>query len=243
MPLWRLLAILFALTPTACAAQSPTAGRYPSLGAARPSPTVSYGPWSDRDYRYRLLPGDELSLNFLVQTDMNARVTVGPDGRVAPALTGSVPVAGLTVEEAGQALTEAYGKVLRNPQVEALVATYGAAQVYVGGEVRNPGAIPIRGQINTAQAIVAAGGFQETAKTGKVVVLRRRPADNRLLLREVDVKALLSGQGADDFQILPGDLIFVPRSNIAEVNLFVRQYLNGALPFNFGFTYDFNRSN
>ena len=39
----------------------------------------------------------------------------------------------------------------------------------------------------------------------------------------------------------PGDLIFVPRSRIAEVNLFVRQYLNGVLPFNFGFSYDLNR--
>lgn len=240
MPLWRLLAILLAMTPAACAAQ--TGERYPSLGGStQPAPTVSYGPWTDADYRYRLLPGDELALNFLIQTDMNARVTVGPDGRVAPALTGSVPVAGLTVEEAGAALTAAYGKVLRNPQVEALVATYGAAQVYVGGEVRNAGAIPLRGQINVAQAIMAAGGFQETAKTGKVVVLRRRPADNRLLLRVVDVGALLDGKPKDDFQILPGDLIFVPRSTISEVNLFVRQYLNGVIPFNFGFTIDPNQ--
>ena len=43
------------------------------------------------------------------------------------------------------------------------------------------------------------------------------------------------------FLLHPGDLIFVPRSRIAEVNLFVRQYLNGILPFNFGFSYDLNR--
>jgi protein involved in polysaccharide export with SLBB domain len=236
VPPWRLLAILLAITPTACAAQA-----QPGYRASSAQPTVSYGPWLDSDYRYRISAGDELQLNFIVQLDMNTRLLVGPDGRVTAPLAGTVMVAGLTPEEAGRALTTAYGAVLRNPQVETLVATYGAAQVYVGGEVRNPGVIPIRGQINTAQAIIAAGGFQDTAKTGKVVVLRRRASDNHLLLREVDVRSLLAGRPTEDFQILPGDLIFVPKSNIAEVNLFVRQYLNGVLPFNFGFSYDLNR--
>lgn len=240
VPPWRMLAILVALTLTACAARAqPT---YPAAGASLPPPpTVSYAPWRDSDYLYRISPGDELQLNFIVQLDMNTRLTVGPDGRITAPLIGGVFVGGLTPEDAGRALTAAYGAVLRNPQVETLISTYGAAQVYVGGEVRTPGAIPIRGQINVAQAVVAAGGFLDTARTGKVAVLRRRPADNILLVREVDVGTLLKGKPSEDFQILPGDLIFVPRSNIAEVNRFVRQYLNGALPFNFGFSYDFNR--
>ena len=73
-------------------------------------------------------------------------------------LVSTVPVAGRTPEEVSQILTDAYGQILRNPQVEALVATYGASQIYVGGEVRTPGVLPLRGQINTAQAVMAAGG-------------------------------------------------------------------------------------
>lgn len=235
MPLWRVLAVLFAFIPMACAAQAP------ARGPVGPAPVVAWDHWTERDYRYRLMPGDEIALNFLIQADMNSRAVIGPDGRVVTPLAGAVPVAGLTVEEAGQALTAAYGRILRNPQVEALVVTYAAAQVYVGGEVRQPGVIPIRGQINVAQALMAAGGPLDTARTGKVVVLRRRLSDNRLLLTSVDLKSLLAAEPRDDFQVLPGDLIFVPRSAIAEVNLFVRQYLNGILPFNFGFSYDLNR--
>ena len=63
--------------------------------------------------------------------------------------------------------------MLRNPQVQISVSTYGASQIYVGGEVKTPGVVQIRGEMNTAQAIFAAGGFAETAGTGKVVVLRR----------------------------------------------------------------------
>ncbi len=225
--MWRLLALFLVLA---------------SPALAQPQPRVSYDPWTASDYLYEVMPGDELSLNFFVNPDLNTRVVVGPDGRGVFPLVSGVSVAGHTPEVVSQILTDAYGSILRNPQVEALVATYGASQVYVGGEVRTPGVHPLRGRINVAQAIVAAGGFQDTAKSGKVAVLRRRVADNRLLVRYVDVKALLRGQPGDDFQILPGDLVFVPRSNIAEVNLFVRQYLNGVLPFNFGFSYDINRN-
>ena len=233
MRICSLLMLILAMAGSACAAQAPRAG---------PVPVVSYDGWTRQDYLYRIMPGDELSLNFLIATDMNSRVVIGPDGRGVFPLVSSIAVAGLTVEEAGRALTAAYGEVLRNPQVETLVAAYGAAQIYVGGEVRTPGVQPLRGQINVAQAVVAAGGFQDTAGTGKVAVLRRRPSDNHLLIRIVDVGKLLKGEAEDDFQILPGDLIFVPRSRISEVNLFVRQYLNGVLPFNFGFSYDLNRN-
>ncbi|NBU27266.1 MAG: hypothetical protein EBS42_03360, partial [Caulobacteraceae bacterium] len=154
-----LLILCLALAGTALAAPAPQ---------TRPSPVVSYDGWTRQDYLYRIMPGDELSLSFLIATDMNSRVIVGPDGRGVFPLVSSVPVAGLTVEEAGRALTAAYGQVLRNPQVETLVAAYGAAQIYVGGEVRTPGVQPLRGQINVAQAVVAAGGFQDTAGTGKV---------------------------------------------------------------------------
>jgi len=214
-----------------------------SQAAPRQAAAVqSSEPWVDEDFRYRIMPGDELVLNFLVNPDMNTRVVVGPDGRGVFPLVSGVMVAGRTPEEASRQLTTAYGAVLRNPQVETLIGTYGASQIYVAGEVRTPGVHPIRGQINAAQAIASAGGFLETARTGKVVVLRRRARDNHLLVREVDVRALLKGEGRDDFQIIPGDLIFVPRSGVAEANLFIRQYVTGLIPFSFSYNFDLNRN-
>jgi protein involved in polysaccharide export with SLBB domain len=235
------LAVVFAVLTLAGCAGLPAVPGVSEMGSGRPAPRyedAAREPWVDEDYRYRILPGDELNLNFIVNPDLNTRVVVGPDGRGVFPMVSSVPVAGRTVEEASQILTSAYANVLRNPQVETLISTYGASQIYVGGEVRTPGAVPLRGQINVAQAIVSAGGFLETAKTGKVVVLRRRARDGHLLVREVDVKGLLKGEPKGDFQILPGDLIFVPRSAVAEANLFIRQYINGLIPFNFGFSYD-----
>ena len=199
----------------------------PPSYAPRP---VRYADWTEQDYRYRIGPGDQLSLRFLLNPDLNGPATVGPDGRGVFPLVSSVKVADLTAEEANQVLTQAYAQVLRRPQVEVLISAYGAAQIYVGGEVRNPGVIPIKGQLTTAQAVMSAGGMLPTARTGRVVILRQRP-DGELLMKDVDLKAYLNrGQAQSNFAILPGDLIFVPRSKIAEVDLFVEQYVTGLLP-------------
>src|SRR5579872_5255174 len=122
-------------------------------GAMQPvaAPQGRYSDWAPEDYLYRIEPGDELALRFLSNPDLNAPVTVGPDGRGVFPLISGVTVAGLTVEQANAALTQAYGKVLHHPEVEVLISSYGAAQVYVTGEVKTPGVEPIKGRLTAAQ--------------------------------------------------------------------------------------------
>ena len=43
---------------------------------------------------------------------------------------------------------------------------------------------------------------------------------------------------ADTVQLRRGDIIFVPRSNIAEVGLFMQQYVRNALPVDIGLSYN-----
>lgn len=231
MSFWCRCAFTLVMLTAACASGGGSGGR------AEP---YDFAPWGQDDYQYRLSAGDALRLGFVVEDGLDADVVLGPDGQGVFPVVGPVPVGGLTVRDASERLTQAYVGVLRNPQVQISVTTYGASQIYVGGEVKTPGVVLVRGEMNTAQAVFAAGGFAETAGTSKVVVLRR-VADGRLASRVVNATALINTDSRQDFLLHPGDLIFVPRSNIAEVNLFVRQYLNGILPFNFGFSYDLNR--
>ncbi len=232
MPAWlRVLSLSAVLAVAGCAA-TPGLERHQQAGGKDPTFTS----WTSEDYRYRIGPGDELSVRFVVNPDLNATVIVGPDGRGVFPLISAQDVAGLTAEEANALLGRAYATVLRAPQVETLIAGYGASQIYVGGEVRDPGVKTIKGRLTVAQAVMSAGGFQDTARTGRVMVIRQRPGDPRLLMRTIDVRENLQGRGGDDFAVLPGDLIFVPRSAITEVNRFVRQYVTGVLPFNFNYS-------
>ena len=217
----------------------------PSGHTARSNaPAPSFGTWTQDDYAYRIGPGDELSLQFLVNPDLNARVIVGPDGRGVFPLISSVPVQGMTVEQANDALTRQYATALRRPDVQTMITNYGAAQIYIGGEVHTAGVFPIKGELTPAQAVMVAGGFLPTARTGKVVVIRQRPGDRQLLMRVLDEKDLLErGQSDGGFAVLPGDLVFVPRSSIAEVDLFVQQYITGVLPFSTSAGISYNLGN
>jgi protein involved in polysaccharide export with SLBB domain len=193
------------------------------------------------DALYRIGPGDQLTVRFLVNPDMDAQVIVGPDGQGVFPLISSVPVAGMTIPQVNATLEQAYGQVLRNPQMETLVSQYNAAQVFVGGEVREPGAYPLKGNVNASRAVMIAGGLLPTAGTGKVIVIHQAGQDERPIMRVVDLKLAL--QQADlgrDPPIQAGDLIFVPRSSIAEADLFVQQHITNLVPFGTSVGYTIN---
>jgi protein involved in polysaccharide export with SLBB domain len=202
------------------------------------SPVLASG---GSDSLYRIGPGDQLTVRFLVNPDMDAQVVVGPDGQGVFPLISSVPVAGMTIPEANAALEQAYGQVLRNPQLETLVSQYNAAQVFVGGEVREPGAYPLKGNVNASRAVMIAGGLLPTARTGKVIVIHGTGQNGRPLMHVVDLNDAIqrADQGRDPL-IQPGDLIFVPRSSIAEADLFVQQHITNLVPFGTSVGYTVN---
>jgi hypothetical protein len=58
----------------------------------------------------------------------------------------------------------------------------------------------------------------------------------------VNVKDILSKARFDqDVPLAPTDVIFVPRSRIANVNLFVEQFIKNNIPIPFAFGYSFGR--
>ena len=113
----------------------------------------------------------------------------------------------------------------------------GPQNIIVGGEVNSPGLVEVSGPVGTLEAVMMAGGFRDTAARGDVVVLRRIPGGD-LMMRTVNLRDALRGlDGADAVQIRRHDIIFVPRSTIAEVNVFVEQYVTGIIPLDQAMSY------
>lgn len=193
---------------------------------------------------YIVGPGDELSVVFPFNAELNYEGPVGPDSTFTLPVAGTVSTAGKTstqVEEAiSQALTER--KIARNPAVSISIRRY-AQVVYVGGEVRTPGAIPLQNRMDPLQAVIAAGGALDTARTSQAVIIRRG-ADGKPLLRVVNLDKLIhTGDEAQAIALRPLDSIFIPKTSIAEANLWVDQYINKILPFQRGFSYTINSQN
>ena len=193
-----------------------------------------FASWTDAAPAHRLGAGDEVELKFLFNTDLNDRLLIGPDGRVTAPLVGPVDAAGQTVEEFRQTLARAYMGKLRSTQLDVVVRAYGSSRIFVGGEVKSPGVLAFTGPVDVLVGVTMAGGLLPTARVDEVVVIRRR-RDQKPMLRTVDLRRF-SGQvsAEDDFPLRSGDVVFVPKSGIAEFNQFIDQYLNQALPFQKG---------
>jgi len=97
-------------------------------------------------------------------------------------------------------------------------------EVYVLGEVFDPRAFGFRGRTTLLQAISEAGGFRSTALLRDVVVLRGLTTGERQLL-PVDVRAILDGK-ADDIELEVGDVVYVPRSKLANIGDAMRDILS-----------------
>lgn len=179
---------------------------------------------------YRLQVDDVLEVKFWGLEELDQRVRIRPDGKISMPYVDDIDAAGLTPQELDQALVKAYSAELARPEITVVVVETGAL-VYVGGEVGTQGPVPLRGGLTMMQAIHAAGGFRETARR-KEILLIRRPAGEVPIARAVNLLPVLSGADpALDTPLESSDIVYVPRTKIANLNLFVQQYVNQVVPF------------
>lgn len=159
-------------------------------------------------------------------------------------LVGAVRAADLTAIELHDALIAAYAPQLRAPELSVTPKTYGSRQVFVGGEVARPGIYEMPANIDAFQAVALAGGFLLSARRNDVLVPSRANGESHVT--EVDLSSRAMRQGFPNAQALQRyDVVYVPRSAISQVNLFMQQYVRDALPVQFSFYYDLqgNRNN
>jgi polysaccharide export outer membrane protein len=73
-----------------------------------------------------------------------------------------------------------------------------------------------------------------------VIVIRRGP-DGRAMAKVVDLKqGIFAPEGVDAVPLRRFDIVYVPRTSVAEAGLFIQQYFRDLTPVNFGFSYSLN---
>jgi polysaccharide biosynthesis/export protein PslD len=226
----RSLAVLalVAIAFTACGpkkavpppAAAEAAGLYPTL-ADNPKPALE---------PYVLQVGDELAIKFYTNPELNEDVKIRPDGMISLQLIDDVPAAGRTPKELDADLTKRYTGELADPQISVIVKKAAGHRMYVDGQVGKPGVVTVVGGMTLYQALQRAGGLLETAHR-KQIILIRKGADGTPVGHVVDIRPIQDGTNpAVDIPVRPLDIVYVPRSKIAEVDLFVKQYIRDALP-------------
>ena len=108
-------------------------------------------------------------------------------------------------------------------------------RVFVGGEVGKAGVYDMPGDIDALQAVIMAGGFLPTGDPHRSVLIRRG-AGGRPMMRTIDFgSAVHHAPGAVSPPLRRFDVVFVPRTGIANVGLFVQQYLVQTMPVQFSY--------
>jgi protein involved in polysaccharide export with SLBB domain len=184
---------------------------------------------------YRVQPGDQLEIKFFYNSELNELVTVRPDGRISLQLASEIMVAGLTPAELKDKLKAQYSKDIDNPEIAVIVRTFSAQRVYVDGEVTKPGLIPLTDLMTALQAISQAGGMKDTARVNEVILIRRG-TDNNIMTSMLNLEQALDGTNTyQDIALTSNDIIYVPKSHIANVDVWIDQYIRKILPITPGF--------
>jgi polysaccharide export outer membrane protein len=189
-------------------------------------PGVADGVWSpaltgERRPLYRLCKSDVIEISFTFAPEFNQTVSVQPDGFITLKGLSELYAEGMTVTELREAIRNAYGTMLHDPEVTVVLKEFDKPFFIAAGEVTHPGKYELRGDATVTQAIAIAGGFNGQAKHSQVVLFRR-VAPEVVEARVLDVKQMLRSRSLrEDVHLKPGDLLFVPQNTLSTI----RRYL------------------
>lgn len=224
-----LLSLFLALGLTACQTGQ----------SIKPKPVneLKFAQWEDTVVPYRLGAGDKFAARFFLLPEMDEDVSIGPDGIVMLKAAGAIDATGLTVPEMARMIEDQSRRWVREPRVAVSLVETPNNRIYVGGSVARPGPYLMHGRTGTMEAILLAGGFDREARYEEVVLIRRNTS-NEPMLRTVNLREFVqTGIAEGDVPLAPGDILFVPRSAISELNLWIDQFIEDVIPFQRSFSY------
>jgi len=214
----------------------------PKLPPAPPSPTESG--YVANLPAYHIQVGDVLEVRLMLNPELNEEVTVRPDGHISTTVVPDAVAYGRTPAQLASSLRSVYAKDLQNPRVSVVVRSFAPTRIYVGGEVNTPGEfITVGPALTLSQAIARAGGTKLSSDDTAIFIVRRGAGDKPEFL-STSYKRLRQGNDPDaDVRLASYDLVYVPKSGIAEVYAYYNQYLQQFVNPSFGFSYLLNPTN
>ena len=190
---------------------------------------------------YKVQVGDVLDIRLLLNPELDEEEVVRPDGMISTTVAEDVPAYGKTPSQISTELRDKYSSTLKNPEITVVVHSFAPNRIYVGGEVVNPGEfVSVGPNLTISQAIARAGGLKLSGDRAEIFVIRRGPNDTPEAF-SVAYKDVISGNDpAADARLANYDMVYVPRTGVAEVYTWFNQFVQQFIPLNWGFSYNIN---
>jgi polysaccharide biosynthesis/export protein len=182
----------------------------------------------------KVLTDVDVSVSLLASAGAQAitgQHLVAMDGRVNLGTYGSVYVAGMTLEEARAAIELKLTERLDDPEVFVDVLAYNSKVYYIitqgaglGDDVTRQ---PITGNETVIDAVAALGGISQVSSTRMWIA---RPAPNGVGCEQIlPIEWNDIAQGAStatNYQLMPGDRLFIAQDRLTNFNTVVNKLLN-----------------
>jgi polysaccharide export outer membrane protein len=177
-----------------------------------------------RNYRYLIGLHDVLNITVWDHPELTipegqyrsaeaAGIRVGADGTIFYPYVGLINVAGKTLGEVREILTQRLSSKIVNPQLDVKVAAYRSQKAFVTGQVKNEGPLPITDvPLTVVDAVNQSGGVLPTGDKVNVTLKRK---DN---IYHIDLLELYQRRDqSENYLLQDGDILHVPDLQLQKV--------------------------
>src|SRR5438132_1806660 len=155
---------------------------------------------------YVMGPGDDVTINVWGAVDSTLVRTVDRNGRIVLPKVGDLRIWGLTFAQADRLIRDELARYFRGFQTSVTMGRLRTVNVYVVGEVCQPGVFTLSSLSTVTNALFSAGGPTKLGSLREVRLIRNGYQVARLDLYDF----LQRGDRTRDYRLESGDTIFVP---------------------------------
>lgn len=204
-----IIAVLFLALPYALRAQQNKTPADPPGSANAGVMSGHAGTVSAVPTDYRIGVSDVVAIKVWKDADLSSTVPVRPDGKISLPLIGDLQAAGKTTGELHDLVVARLKPYVPDPDVTVMVEQINSQKYFVIGQVTHPGSYPLTAPTTVVEALAAAGGFVDWAKTGNIMIVRHT-ADNQTERVRFNYKQWLKKKSTESaLQLKNGDVIVV----------------------------------
>ena len=169
------------------------------------------------DADYVIGKQDVIAINVWEQPALSKNYIVDLDGTFTFPMIGRVSAAGMSPQQLEAELRRRLdGRFLKNPQITVSVEQYRSQRVFIIGDVKQSGPLPLSRPMTLVEALSVVGVSNAATE---VVVVRGQGATGPVLpapsnagqTSTIDLRDLQNGRADSNLDLKDGDTIFVPR--------------------------------
>jgi len=172
---------------------------------------------------YVLGPGDEVRVVIYGSEQINFKDFIDRDGMLNIPKLGPTYLAGLTLNQAENLLTEKIESNVLWAEISISLSKLRSITVYLLGEAYKPGSYTLSSLSTVTSALFASGGVSKKGSLRTIQIKR----DGKTIKTYDFYKFILSGDVADNIRLQDGDTIYIPfyENTVKIGGAFKRPYL------------------